>query len=85
MPGEILVHQTNMEYQGDEYEIRVFCNEDGRHFAKTSFSDSDVIINDGPTLHDALAKHAKLLPLAISSRKILRRNSPLPKRRGTPA
>lgn len=85
MPGEILVHETNMEFQGDQYEIRVFCDEDGRHFAKTRFSDSDIIINDGPTLNDALAKHANLLPLAISSRKILRRSSCLPKRRGTPS
>lgn len=82
MASEILVHETNMEFQGDRYEIRVFCNEDGRHFAKTSFSDNDIIINDGLTLTEALAKHASLLPLAISSRKILRRSTGLPKRRG---
>lgn len=83
MSGERLVHKTDMEFQGSCYEIRVFCGEDGRHYAKTRFSEHDVIINDGATLHDALSKHASLLPLAISSRKILRRSVGLTKRRGS--
>ena len=44
---------------------------DGRHFAKTHFGDDDIIINDGASLEEALARHNKLLPLAISSRKVM--------------
>jgi len=69
---EILVHKTEIELHGSSYQIMVFCKADGRHFAKTSFSEGDVIINDGLTLEEALAKHEKLLPLAVSSRKMMR-------------
>ncbi len=71
MNDDRLVHKTDIELHGDRYQIMVYCREDGRHFAKTLFADDDVIINDGSTLEDALAKHEKLLPLAISSRKLL--------------
>ncbi len=71
MNDERLVHKTDIELHGDRYQIMVYCREDGRHFAKTLFADDDVIINDGSTLEDALAKHERLLPLAISSRKLL--------------
>jgi hypothetical protein len=69
---EILVHKTDIVLHGDKYQIMVFCRSDGRHFAKTRFSEEDIIINDGPTLEEALAKHERLLPLAISSRKVMR-------------
>ncbi len=71
-PEEILVYKTEIKLLGDIYQIMVFCRSDGRHFAKTSFSEGDIIINDGPTLEEALAKHENLLPLAISSRKVMR-------------
>ena len=80
MSDERLVHEGDIEFQGVRYEIRVFCANDGRHYAKTRFSETDVIINDGPTLSDVLSKHASLLPLAISSRELLRRTAG---RRGT--
>ncbi len=66
-----LVHKTDIELHGDRYQIMVYCREDGRHFAKTFFAADDIIINDGSSLEDALAKHERLLPLAISSRKLL--------------
>jgi hypothetical protein len=71
MNDECLVHKTDVELHGDRYQIMVYCREDGRHFAKTLFADDDVIINDGSSLEDALARHERLLPLAISSRKLL--------------
>ena len=72
MATEILVHESKIELHGMTYEIRVFCCENGRHFASTSFSDTDIIINDGPTLSDALLRHRSILPLAVSSRDIIR-------------
>ncbi len=80
MADEILVHKAKMVLHGDTYEIMVFCREDGRHFAKTLFAHDDIIINDGATLEEALAKHERLLPLAISSRKVLHAFKGNPKR-----
>jgi len=71
MPEETLVHKTDIVLHGDSYQIMVFCRADGRHFAKTLFSEGDIIINDGSSLEEALARHEKLLPLALSSRKVL--------------
>jgi hypothetical protein len=71
MSEEILVHKTDIELQGDSYQIMVFCRADGRHFAKTQFGDGDIIINDGSSLEEALAKHERLLPLAVSTRRIM--------------
>jgi len=71
MSEEILVHKTDIVLHGDSYQILVFCRDDGRHFAKTHFSAGDIIINDGASLEEALAKHEKLLPLAVSSRKVM--------------
>jgi hypothetical protein len=71
MSEEILVHKAEIVIHGDIYQIMVFCRSDGRHFAKTHFGDDDIIINDGASLEEALARHEKLLPLAISSRKVM--------------
>ncbi len=71
MSDEILVLKTDIELHGSRYQIMVYCREDGRHFAKTQFSDGDIIINDGVSLEEALDKHEKLLPLAISTRKVM--------------
>lgn len=68
---EILVHKTEIVLHGDTYQIMVFCRADGRHFAKTRFGEDDIIINDGASMEEALARHEKLLPLAISSRKVM--------------
>ena len=71
MTEEILVHKSYIELNGDSYQVMVYCRADGRHFAKTHFGDDDIIINDGSSLEEALARHNKLLPLAISSRKVM--------------
>lgn len=70
MSGEILVHKSDVDLNGDRYEILVFCREDGRYFARTSFGENDVIIHDGPSLEDVLSKHEKVLALAITSRQV---------------
>jgi hypothetical protein len=65
-----LVHKTEIKLHGDSYQIMVYCREDGRHFAQTHLAEDDIIINDGASLEEVLAKHEQLLPLAVTSRKI---------------
>jgi hypothetical protein len=71
MTGETLVHKREVELNGDRYEILVFCREDGRHFARTRFGENDIIIHDGQSLEEALEKHEKILPVAVTCRQIL--------------
>ncbi len=71
MDKGIVVHRGILHISGKNYEIVVYSR-DGRHFAQTVFSPEDVIISDGCTKDEALAKHQRLLPLAINSRQILR-------------
>lgn len=70
MDGLTLVHEGKVKVRDEEYSVRVFCRDDGRHFARTSFTETDVIINDGATLDEVLHRHRELLPLAIRSRKM---------------
>lgn len=72
MESENLVHQCRIAVLDAEYDVQVFTRQDGTHIAKTVFAPGDVIINDGPSLADVLEKHARLLPLAIDSRLMLR-------------
>jgi hypothetical protein len=67
-----LVHETDIEINGDSYAVKVYCRDDGRHFAKTHFDEDDIIIHDGSSLDEVLTKHEQLLPLAVSSRKMMR-------------
>ena len=71
MVEERLVHTAEIEFNGDLFEILVYCRVDGSHFAKTRFGENDIIINDGQSLEEALAKHEKVLPLAVTSRHLL--------------
>ena len=75
--SEKLVHQSVMEIAGNPYEVCVYTRNDGRHFAKTTFSPQDIVINDGLSLSHALEKHRNLLPLAIVSRQMLAEQSVL--------
>ena len=70
MNKEVLVHKCRLPVGSEEYEILVYSRPDGIHVAKTVLDVYDVIINDGPTLDQALEKHCQLLPLAINSRKL---------------
>ncbi len=72
MTSETVVHQSDVELQGDRYTITVFMRGDGRYVATTRFADDDIIINDGMTVEDVLSRHERLLPLAVSSRKMFR-------------
>jgi len=71
MNSENLVHKGTVRIGEEEYEVLVFLRHDGRHIAKTFFAKEDVIINDGPSLEEALDRHQRLLPLAIDSRRIV--------------
>lgn len=71
MIGATLVHKREVELNGERYEILVFCREDGRHFARTRFGENDIIIHDGQSMEEALAKHENVLPVAVTCRQIL--------------
>ena len=71
MVEERLVHTAEIELNGDRFEILVYCRMDGRHFAKTRFNENDIIINDGQSLEEALAKHEQVLPLAVNCRNLM--------------
>lgn len=70
MARKRLVHKTEYKYEGIPYEIMVYCDGEGHHFAETYLNDDDIIINDGPSLEEVLNKHTSILPLAIASHKI---------------
>lgn len=76
MSSETLVHRAEVELNGDRYEILVYSRDDGRFFARTSFAADDIIIHDGPTLEEVLARHEKVLSLAVSSRNVLQMVKP---------
>lgn len=71
MQKETLVYDKTVEIHGEQYLILIYCRSDGRHIAKTSFAEGDVIINDGGSLADVLGKHEDILPLAVNSREVL--------------
>lgn len=68
---ETLVHTCRLAIADQEYEVQVFRRSDGSFFARTPFTSSDVIINDGISLEEVLARHQRLLPLAVNSRRLL--------------
>ncbi|MDZ4184265.1 MAG: hypothetical protein U1D97_04705 [Desulfuromonadales bacterium] len=74
---ELLVHQSQMEIAGHHYEVCVYARNDGLHFAKTTLSPQDIVINDGLSLAHVLEKHRNLLPLAIASRQMRAEQSSL--------
>ncbi|HEU0265565.1 MAG TPA: hypothetical protein VFR01_07570 [Geobacterales bacterium] len=71
-----LVFSTTFSFEDSQYEVCVFCRDDGHHLAETSFDANDVIINDGASLQEALDRHLALLPVAISTRRIMRLRMP---------
>ena len=71
MSEELLVHKAEFDLNGDRFEILVYCRDDGKFFAKTRFGENDIIINDGQSLEEALSKHERILPLAVTSRHLL--------------
>ena len=71
MTGEKLVHRSEVDLNGNRYEIQVFCHDNGRFFARTSFGENDIIIHDGSSLEEVLLKHEQVLSLAVTSRSVL--------------
>jgi hypothetical protein len=72
----VLVHKSEVELDGGRYEILVYCRDDGRFFARTSFGENDIIIHDGPSLETVLSKHEQVLSLAVTSREVLQMVKP---------
>jgi hypothetical protein len=67
---ETLIYSSDIELHGDMFQIKVYCRSDGHHFAQTHLGNDDIIINDGFSLEEVLAKHQRLLPLALGTRKL---------------
>src|SRR5690348_11588784 len=62
------IYETSMEIAGKPFDIKIFRRCNGKHFAMTRFSDSDVIVSDGNTFEETLRAHAQCLPLAVDCR-----------------
>lgn len=77
---ETPLHSSNLEVNGEVFNIKVFCGNAGRYFAKTCLSEGDVIITDGGSVPEALQKHEDLLPLAISTRELTQSYLGFPRR-----
>ncbi|BEH10697.1 MULTISPECIES: hypothetical protein [Geobacter] len=71
MEDVTLVMQSEVKINGTTYPIHVYRREDGHCFAVTHLKNGDIIINDGETQEEALARQEGVLPLAVGSRVIL--------------
>ena len=70
MDEEKPLHSSDLEVNGETFNIRIFSSTTGRYFAKTCLGDGDFIITDGTSVPEALKKHEDLLPLAIGTREL---------------
>jgi hypothetical protein len=61
---------SEVEVNGEIFNISVYGSMSGRFFAQTCLGEGDFIITDGSTVPDAIKKHEDLLPLAISTREL---------------
>ena len=69
----MLLQSSELELNGEVFNIKVFCSAGGRFFAKTCLGEGDFIITDGPSLPEALKNHEDLLPLAVGTRELTQR------------
>jgi hypothetical protein len=67
---ETPLHSSDLEVNGETFNIRIFSSTTGRYFAKTCLGEGDFIITDGTSVPEALKKHEDLLPLAIGTREL---------------
>lgn len=70
MSEETLLQSSELEVNGEVFQIYIYGSAGGRYFAKTCLGEDDFIITDGPTMPETLKKHEALLPLAIGSREL---------------
>lgn len=70
MEEETPLHSSELEVNGEVFNIKVFGNAAGRFFARTCLGEGDFIITDGYSVPEALKKHEDLLPLAIGTREL---------------
>jgi hypothetical protein len=71
MENVSLVMESEVKINDITYAILVYRREDGHCFAMTHLKNGDIIINDGETHEEALARQQGVLPLAVGSRVIL--------------
>lgn len=69
MRKDMLVYNSEVTIDGEEYTISVYCKADGRHYAKTYLTEHDIIINDADSVSEVLEVHRGLLPLAVTARR----------------
>ncbi len=74
MTNRILVHKSFIHINGNDYPIMVYSCPNGRHSAETALGTNDIIINDAASLEEVLAKHKRLLPLAVYAHGIRQRS-----------
>ena len=70
MQIEELVHESFFDFSDRSYTISIYRRGGKGYIAKTEFGPEDMIINDGIDLCALLARHRRLLPLAIISRQM---------------
>lgn len=70
MDEEVLLHSSDIEVNGEVFQVKVFSKAPNRFYASTCLGNDDFIITDGPTIPEALKKHEELLPLAVGTREI---------------
>ncbi|HJV35722.1 hypothetical protein [Geomonas sp.] len=70
MDNDKPIHSSELEVNGEYFSIAIYSSAAGSYFAKTCLGEDDVIITDGRSVDDALAKHQNLLPLAIGTREL---------------
>jgi hypothetical protein len=67
---ETLLQSSELEVNGERFQICIYIGSGGRFFAKSCLGEDDFIITDGQSLMEAFNKHEALLPLAVASRKL---------------
>jgi hypothetical protein len=68
MDGTV-VHEAGLNVLGQPYNVQVFGRDNGKYFALTRFSDSDIMIIDGISLEEVLERHCFSLPIAVGCRR----------------
>ena len=64
-----VVRRSELKVAGIRYGVQIFSRGDGNFFARTKLRDGDVIIIDGTSIEEVLARHRFSLPIAIDCRR----------------
>jgi len=75
MEQTLLVHEEAIEVNGRNCQISLYHRGNAKYFAITRFSIHDAFICDGFSAEDVLVKQRKIMPLALSCRLSLRKET----------